>query len=62
VLGTYGYIAPGKHSCCVKCICSSSAGRFHMSVTLAHHVAYCTGIESVHCGCVFFDVQRPDLA
>jgi hypothetical protein len=21
-----------------------------MSVTLAHHVAYCTGIESVHCG------------
>jgi hypothetical protein len=31
-------------------------------VILAHRVAYCTGIESVHCGCLFFDVQRLDLA
>jgi hypothetical protein len=62
VLGTYGYIAPNKHNCCMKCICSSDVGGFHMSVILAHPVAYYTSIESVHYGCVFFDVQRPDLA
>jgi Leucine-rich repeat (LRR) protein len=63
VLGTYGYIAPGKHSCLCEmhlkfiiCRC------FHMSVILAHPVAHCTGIETLYFGSVFFDVQRPDLA
>jgi Leucine-rich repeat (LRR) protein len=62
VLGTYGYIAPGKHSCCVKCICSSSAGGFDMGGTLACRVAGRIRIESVCCGCALFDVQRPGLA
>jgi Leucine-rich repeat (LRR) protein len=62
VLGTYGYIAPGKHSCCVKCICPSSAGGFDMGGTLACRVAGRIRIESVCCGCALFDVQRPGLA
>jgi hypothetical protein len=33
-----------------------------MGATLADCAAYCAGIESVYCGCVFFDLQRPDLA
>jgi serine/threonine protein kinase len=38
VLGTYGYIAPGKLGRFLRCIRSSSSG-FHMDVILAYHVA-----------------------
>jgi Leucine-rich repeat (LRR) protein len=38
VLGTYGYIAPGKLGLFLRCIRPSSSG-FHMDVILAYHLA-----------------------